>query len=173
MPAKKEGLDGLPIEEVRKRKAKALELIGQLKELFPDLVELTEEDRKFSQGRMRTGEPDVLRAVLVAVDQSPEYFKSLGDEDEGHDPTKFETELLRERLERRELYREIADAIGPVASGFSDTVLHFGSLVRPAVLAAYRIAKTLSRTDQKMKTTLAKAIDFYRAPAKAREPKPS
>lgn len=56
MPAKKEGLDGLSIEEVRKRTAKALDLIGQVKELFPDLKELTEEDRKYSQGRLRTGE---------------------------------------------------------------------------------------------------------------------
>lgn len=86
MPAKKEGLDGLPVEEVRKRRTKALELIGQIKELFPDLVEPTEEDRKYSQGRMRTDEPDVLRTVLGAVDLNPEYFKSLADEDEGHDP---------------------------------------------------------------------------------------
>src|SRR5262245_6566875 len=111
MPAKSQGPGGLPLLELKKRVEKALELIGQVRELFPDLVELTEEERKYSQGRMRTDEPAAMRTVLDAVDASPEYFKSLADEDEGHDPNKFETDLLRDRLERRELYRQVAEAM--------------------------------------------------------------
>lgn len=171
MPAKPQGDGALPLPELKKRVDKALELIAQLRELFPDLLVLTEEDRKYSQGRLRTNEPEALLAVLDGVDQSPEYFKSLADEDEGHDPNKFETDLLRDRLARRELYRKVAEAMAPLATGFDDTTLHHGALVRPAVLAAYRIAKTISATDQKMRTTIAKAIDFYRAPAKARAQK--
>lgn len=172
MPAKPQAPGGLPLPELEKRAEKALDLIGQIKELFPELIEMTEEERKYSQGRMRTEEPAAMRTVLEAVDQSPEYFKSLADEDEGHDPNKFETGLLRDRLERREIYRRVAEALDPLATGFSDTALHYGALVRPAVLAAYRIAKTISLSDQRMRTILAKAIDFYRAPAKARAKKP-
>jgi hypothetical protein len=174
MPAKSKSTpDKVPIEELRKQTKKALELAAELRSLFQELTELTEEDRKFSQGRMRTGEADILRSVLDAVDLQPEYFKSLADEDEGHDPGRFETDLLRDRLERRALYLQVADALDPIVTGLNDTALHFGGLTRPAVLAAYRIAKTLARTDRKMKTAIAKAIDFYRAPVKARSNKTS
>ena len=169
MPSKKDTVDHLPIEELRKRVTKAIALIGEVKALFPDLVKLTEDDRKHSQGRMRHGEPAILRSVLDAVDLEPQYFKSLADEDEGHDPNKFETDLLRERLERRELYQQVADALEPFTADLSDTALHFGGLVRPAALAAYRIAKTLAHTDQKMRNAVAAAIDFFKTTAKPRE----
>lgn len=164
-----EGLDGLEVDDLRQRVDKALVLVDQIIALFPELVRKTEEDQKFSEGRMRTGEGRMLGIVLNAVDLRPELFTSLADRDEGHDPKKLETGLLRDRLQKRELYYKLAAKLKPLASDFDDTALHFGELVRPAVLAAYRIAKTLSETDQQLRTTIAEVIDFFRAPVKNRK----
>jgi hypothetical protein len=160
-------LDELSIAELKARKARALELIAELRALVPGTVTLTEDERRHSLGRLRDGEHDALRLVLDVVDSAPKYFESLADEDEGHEPGRFETNLLRDRLARREILAEIQQAIEPVATGLADTVLHLGGQVRPAVLAAYRIAKTVSRTDRKLRSALSGAIDFYSAPARA------
>lgn len=155
-------LENLPIEELRKRVAEGMAMAKKLRTMFPELVRKTEEDRKYSQGNMRKGEGPMLSKVLDAVDLRPAYFESLADRDEGHDPRKFETPLLRDRLERRELYYQLAAELEPLGSDFEDTALHFGELSRPAVLAAYRIAKTLAETDQALRTAIADVIDFFR-----------
>ncbi len=155
-------LENLPIAELRKRVEEGVALAKKLKTMFPELVAKTEEDRRYTQGNMRTGEGPMLTKVLDGVDMRPSYFTSLADRDEGHDPTKFETSLLRDRLERRELYFKLASEVSSLGSLFGDTALHFGELARPPVLAAYRIAKTLAETDQALRTVIADVIDFFR-----------
>src|SRR5438128_2072309 len=100
-------LEGMSIEELRRRVQKGRELLAQLEGLFPGMVTMTAEERLHSDGRLRNGESAELTAVLDAVDSAPQYFTSLADKDEGRDPTKFETGLLRERLVRRDLLNEL------------------------------------------------------------------
>ncbi|MFO0588452.1 MAG: hypothetical protein U0441_12960 [Polyangiaceae bacterium] len=156
------GLENLPIDELRGRVTKGMILVSELRRLFPELIGKTEDDRKYTQGNMRAGEGAMLLKVLDAADARPHYFASLADRDEGHDPKKFETTLLRDRIERRELYNQVADGLVPLGQLFNDTSLHFGELARPPTLAAYRIAKTLADTDQAVRTLIADVIDFFR-----------
>ena len=159
-------IDILPLKDMRAKVERALVLIAELKALFP-LVTMTEDDRKHSQGRLRDGETAALTATLDVVDLVPKLFESLADKDEGYDPNRFESDLLRERLERRELLARVDSALAPIATRLSDSVLFLGGLCRPAVLAAYRIAKTVSATDKKIRAVLAPAIDFYGRVGKA------
>jgi hypothetical protein len=157
-----EGTGELTIEELRQRAARAKALIGELKGLFPDLRRYTEDQRRSSQGRLREGEAEMLGTVIDVVEYAPHYFASLADQDEGHDPIRLETSLLRDRLERRVVMGEIADT-----RDLGDTAFYYGDLVRPAILSAYRIAKPISKSDIGVANRLAKVIDFYTAPARA------
>jgi hypothetical protein len=157
----------LPLAELERRVARAEKLIAELRTLLPGLVSLSEEERKFSQGRMRTDESKALRHILDAVDIEPSYFKSLADDDEGLHTDHFETELLRERLDRRALLRRISDQLGDLHYGVDDTILTLGALVRPVALAAYRIAKTLAHTDARLRRAIAPAVAFYSGPSRA------
>jgi hypothetical protein len=159
--------DELSIEELRLRGARAQELIAELKALFPDHRRYTEEERRHSQGRLRKDEAEMLGVVLDVVDYAPHYFASLADQDEGDDPDRLETTLLRDRLERRVIMGEVADAIEPFTRVVDDTALHYGELVRPVLLSAYRIAKPISKSDIGVANRLAPVVDFYSAPARA------
>ncbi len=105
-------------------------------------------------------------AVYDAADAKPEIFASLADKDDGLDPKKFETQLLRDRLERRNLIDEIATEAAPLASAFGDTVLALGERVAPVSRAAYKIGKAIAETDAELRTILAPAIDAYARPKK-------
>jgi len=164
----------LPLDELRARARRALALAAEIHELFPDLVRLSELDRKYSVGRMRRGEPEILRSVLDAVELQPEYFRSLeGMSPQGRveprESPPLDVTLLRDRLERRQLLQEVADALGPLTSGFSDTALHLGGEARPIIFAAYRIAKTLAPRDGVMRAAIGRAMAFFAAPVRRRD----
>jgi hypothetical protein len=155
-------IDNLTIEQLTRNINKALDLLEQLDKVLPGLTTLTDDDRKHSEGRIRgEGEVAALRAVLSAVDADPHYFKALADKDEGHDPNKLETQLLRDRLTKRELLARVQDAIDPLTARIGDTILRLGELTRPTTLLAYRIAKQVAEHDEPIKAQLAPALDYY------------
>ncbi|WP_437984203.1 hypothetical protein [Sorangium sp. So ce117] len=66
---------------------------------------LTKEQRKTAP-RLRDGEHAILHKVLDVVDMKPALFESLAEQDEGMDPNRLETALLRERIEKHLLFSE-------------------------------------------------------------------
>jgi hypothetical protein len=154
-------LETLSLDELRQRVDRAKAMLTELDALFPGAVRLTAEDRRTSQGRLRNGESTVLQAVLGAVDSAPQYFVSLADMDQGRDPKRFETDVLRERLLRRDLIDEVSEQLDQLSTRLGDTVLHLGERAAPPVRAAYQIAKVLADSDDQMRTSVAPAIDFY------------
>src|SRR5262245_14986631 len=103
---KTDDIETLSLDELQKRVNKAKALLAEVEALFPGAMTMTAEDRRHSDGRLRVGESETLRTVLAAVDSAPQFFVSLADRDDGHDPKRFETQLLRERLSRRDLLNE-------------------------------------------------------------------
>jgi hypothetical protein len=160
-------MEALPLEELRRRVGLAQELLAQIYALLPHLRRFNEEERRHSQGRLREGEEEMLGAIADVIAYAPQYFVSLADEDEGHDPDQLEVDLVRDRLERRTLITGISKALRPLNEGLADEALYLGGLVRPVLLAAYRIAKPISKTDVGMANRLARVIDFYSEPARA------
>jgi hypothetical protein len=127
----------------------------------PGSSKFSDVERLHSDGRLRDGEPDTLRSILDVVDSAPEYFKVLADKDYGNDPKRFETDVLRERLDRREILTGVANEIGPLSAQISDHVLHLGELTRPPILAAYHIGKPLSEHDAQLGSKMSTAKSFY------------
>ncbi|WP_438027035.1 hypothetical protein [Sorangium sp. So ce233] len=173
----------MPIEEfrVRAEKAKALaaEFAEKLDGLFPGLVTLTKEQRKTAP-RLRDGEHVMLRKVLDVVDMKPALFESLADQDEGMDPNRFETALLRERLEKHLLFSNVAESLSSMGGELGDSTLYTAIKFRETLYAAYRIAKAHAQTDRKVMDVLAPVIDFMRkntaaaaAARKGRKPAPA
>ncbi|KYF78504.1 hypothetical protein BE20_24230 [Sorangium cellulosum] len=188
MPSKKKDSnwttwEDMPIEEFRARaeKAKALaaEFGERLDSLFPGLVTLTKEQRQTAP-RLRDGEHAMLNKVLDVVDMKPALFESLADQDEGMDPNRLETALLRDRIEKHLLFSKLAESLAPIGGELGDSTLYTAVKFREALYAAYRIAKTHAQTDRKVMDVLAPVIDFMRrnvvaaaAAKKSRKPAPA
>lgn len=163
---------GLSVAELRKREAKFDELLAQIVALFPEAHKLAKGDRRASQGKMGEEESAALRGVIDAIDLQPAVFQSLADDDEGHDPNKVETELLRERLDTHAIYSRIAEKLYDAATPLSDSALKAGALVKPVALAAYEIAKPISKRDTAMRGKIAKALDYYGGRTGKKDSKP-
>lgn len=155
------------IEDLRKRAAQGSALIAQNLALFPEAKGLAKQDRRSSRGKMGLVEAKALRGVVGAIDLEPAIFASLADEDEGHDPNKVETDLVRDRFDRHEIYTLQAEAHLAAAKVFTDAALANGALVRPLALAAYEIAKPISKRNAAMREKIAPLMDYYAGNAEA------
>lgn len=151
----------MPVAELEKRVEQGLSYLTKLRELFPGLAQLTDLERRHSDGRLRDGEADALSVVLDIADEQPQYFTALADKDGGIDPNAFETDFLRDQIARRQLLAKLAATGEELAAPLGDTVLTLGGQVRPVLLAAYAIAKSVAAVDPKLRAKLAPVIDFY------------
>ncbi|MEO5725613.1 MAG: hypothetical protein ABI134_32035 [Byssovorax sp.] len=156
----------MPLEELERRVASALVLMQQIADLFPGLLVMTDEERRFTNGRFKSGEGPMFLTIISVMEAFPAFFEGLADFDEGVDPTKVETPLMRDRIQRAEI---LAKLLAPAAklAGMSDTVLQLRGLVRDPIKEAYGIAKSLAKTNAKLKSMLAPVIDYYAAIARA------
>ncbi len=155
------------IDDLRKRAAQSSALNAQIRAQFQEARKLAKQDRRSSRGKMGLTEAGALRGTLDAIDLDPAPFASLADEDEGHDPTKVETALLRERFDRHQIYTELADELMATAKVLTDAALANGALVRPLCLAAYEIAKPISKRNPAMREKISALIDYYAGNAEA------
>jgi hypothetical protein len=158
----------LPADELERRVDEFLALVAsEFERRFGGLVELTQEDRERTDGKFRKGEHEVLEPVLDLADD-PKFqgtFEGLADKDAGADPTKFETQLLRDRLRRHKALSRLLAGLEAIGGDLSDSLLYLGELSRPILLAAYQTAKPIARSNDAVRSKIAKTLDFYRGPA--------
>jgi hypothetical protein len=137
-------------------------LLTQIQQAFPPLVSLSAELRKTSTGRFRDGEDEALAAILAFAVAYPEFFKVLGNKDFGNNPAVFETELLGDRLAKRDLVAGFLADLDALQVKLSDTILKIGAVVRTPLLLAYTIARPIAeKGTTEMQTALAPAVSFY------------
>jgi len=105
--------------------------------------------------------------VLDFAAARSELFGDLADEDDGKDPSTFETELLRERLANAQTLSAITVRIGKTATTFSDSALYVTTLAKRPALAAYEIAKPYKTRDLKNGQLLNAAVNLYGARSRA------
>lgn len=163
--------EDMPLDEFEKRAAKvkqgAIDLAALTDKELPGLRTMTAEQRAHAP-KLRQGEHPMLAKVLDVADLRPALFTSIADQDEGMDPAKFETRLLRDRIEKHRIFGEITAELQPLAGHVSDSALYLSGQFREAVSAAYRIAKTHAMTDKGINDLLAPVIDFMRKAAVVR-----
>ena len=153
----------MPLPELRRRVTEALLLFTKIIELFPGLVELTDDAKRHSSGHYRNDEAESLASLLDVADKKPAVFEPLADKDGGADPKRFEPEVIRDRLERVIILGPLVQAALDFASPASDTRLHLSNLTRPVLLAMYEIVKPQAKHDISIATLAKAALDFYAA----------
>jgi hypothetical protein len=151
----------MPIEKLRTNVAAAMDYLDQIKALLPGMLTLTNEDRRNSSGKFRDGETRGFYDLIQFAIANPQYFDGLADRDQGQDPTRFEPELIRDRLERRDLLAQFAPPAEELGIKANDSVLHLGDLTKPVLSAAYGIARVLAKHNEVVRSSIAKLIDFY------------
>lgn len=147
--------------ELRLTVDQALQKIAEMRTSMGRLVSLTREDRSANNGRFRDGEAAALEGPLDVAEEFPGAFAVLANADGGSDPAVFETALLRDKLRATGMLVQLADALASLSRDVRDTQIQLGADVRGPVLAAYEIAKGQARHDPRVKSALAKTIDFY------------
>lgn len=158
-----------PPSEVEARVNGVMALLAQAEDMLGGLVELTLEERKFSSGRLRSGEPEAITSLLDAADQMPEHFIALAAKDYGSDDAVFESAPTRADLARRAHLSRLSGVLTRLSQGVSDTVLVLGEHVREVSVPAYAIARTAAPLDSRLRTSIAPAVKhFGAASAKAR-----
>ena len=153
-------------EELKVTVAEALKKIAALETYLGDLNLFTKPERQVTIGRFRNGEALALACVLDVADAHPGAFDVLAETDGGDDPATFETPLLRDRLFATDALGALTNALEGLTRRVSDTQLAMGATVHGPVLAAYEIAKVLSKHNAKARAKLAPALDFYGVGAK-------
>src|SRR5262245_58213431 len=101
-PQKKTSLLTADPAEVGKRVDAALALIAQAEEALGPLVELSEDARVHSNGRLRDGESAALLNLLDTADAFGSLFAAIADRDRGTDDGAFESGPTRDNLARRD-----------------------------------------------------------------------
>jgi hypothetical protein len=157
----------MPIAELQTRVRQALDLLSKLDGILPGLIELPEDSRRHSAGRYRTGEAEALSSLLDLAKKKPALFETLADDDAGKDPTRFEADLVADRLHRAMALAPLVQAAESFAAQASDTRLHLGDLTRPVLLAMYEIAKPHAKRDPQIASICKPAIDFYQSVGRA------
>lgn len=160
-------VDTMTPEELRARVQKAHGHIAALLALFPGLLRLDKSSRARTRGRVRgDDERTALGAILDAVELRPTLFACLANKDDGRDPTRVETQLLRDRLERQKLLAGLAGELEPLATLLADTALVQGEGSKPVILDAYEIARPVAQHDAALRSTLTPALDYYTTAAR-------
>ena len=156
----------MPLDELRKRASAAIDHLAQADALLPGLLELPVEVRRHSS-HYRDGEAEALADLLDLAAERPTLFEVLADKDEGVDPTKFEPDLLRERLDRVLVLSPVLAAARRFANPVSDTCMHLGNLTRPVLLAMYEIVKPQAKRNATIASRVKAVLDFYSAIGRA------
>jgi hypothetical protein len=157
----------ISVADLTKHAEEARAQLAEIRAKFPEVTGFAKTDRVGSNGRMGLKEAEALRSVVDAMDLEPGVFGVLADEDSGHDPGKLETSLIRDRFDRHHVYAGLAADLEKLASVFADAALEMGALVKPVSLAAYEIAKPLSKRHKALREKIAPALDYYGANAAA------
>jgi hypothetical protein len=130
---------------------------------LPGLVSLSPDARKRSQGKLRGGEDQALLAIFQTAQAHPDFFDSLGGEDFGQDPGRFESDVLIERLGRFAALVRARQTFAPAFDRLDDSILQLGEQLRVPAGKAYKIAQALAASNPKIRTSLAPATEFYGA----------
>lgn len=169
-PAKKAPVLDADPADVAQRVEKVLGLIAAIEAELGGLEELTEDARKYSNGRFREEESPNITTVLDTADAFPNLFVALAARDRGEDDDVFETGPTRDDLARRDQMARVEAALEPLAQRVGDTVLVLGARVREVSTPAYAIARVAASLHPKLRVMLAPATKSYAASAAKGQP---
>ncbi len=149
--------------ELTSRAAQITKHLDAIDDHLSDGVELSDAERKVALRLQGEDEVTALDGVLDFTDARPELFKDLASEDNGEDPTTFETTLLRGRLANAGTLAGLSTRLDQTRTTLSDSALYVATLAKRPTLAAYEIAKPFQTRDRENGKKLNAAVNLYRA----------
>lgn len=163
-----EALLSTPAQEVEKNVDALVDAIETAQEPFGLLVHMSPEERAGHAGNFREGESGALLAVLAGVKGKQKLFdETLGGDDAGTNPKRFETARLEQLIEHADAHEAAGDALQAAANAHYDTARLLRGTARGPVMAAYEILKPLRAHDPAVQSALSTATEFFSRGANA------
>jgi hypothetical protein len=162
-------LGGLTLAQFREKLREVEGYRAKIRALFTfPLTRYTAEDRQangVAASFSRENEELAYLAVLDGADIAPGTIADadLDDKDGGSDPTAFETDLQRARVEAAKLARKEGEALSQLGFDLNDTGISLGLAAKQLFSVLYGVLKPSTKTNAKLKSALAEAIDFFKA----------
>jgi hypothetical protein len=157
----------LPTEALSSRVTTITAYLDAIDALLSGGSPLSVQERKHALRLQGDEEVEALRGVLDFTEARAELFVDLADEDHGRDPTRFETALLRSRLDNAQIMAKLAARVAKTQSACSDHALYLATVAKGPTLAAYAIAKHYVTRDRQNGKRLIAAFNLYQRNAKA------
>jgi hypothetical protein len=153
----------MTLTELASRATKARGLLVQVAELLPGLVHFSVEERAHSNGKLRTGEADAMKRLLVAAGKHPHLFAALAAKDGGSDPTLFEAQPAIDDLDRIDALAALTSEAQALAQTLSDTQLLFAADAREVAAPVHAIIRANKGLDPALASDAAEGLEFYAA----------
>lgn len=157
-----EALLSTPVAEVEKNVTALVEAVEAAQEPFGLLVHMSPDERAAHAGNFRDGESEALLAVLAGVKGKQGLFdETLGGDDAGTNPKRFETARLEQLIAHADAHEEAGEALLAAAYAHLDTARLLRGTARGPVMAAYEILKPLRAHDPAVQSALSTATEFF------------
>jgi hypothetical protein len=125
------------------------------------LASKTQEERLYSNGKLREGEAEVMTVVLDTMDRFPGIFASLAARDHGEDDKVLETGPARAALARMALLKPLQAELEALLTRVSDDILECAELVKDVTSPGYAIIKANEAVAPEVRKASAPAITYY------------
>jgi len=150
-------------EAARREQAQAL--LASLSALYPEARNMLSDERRRSLGRLVYRDADLYAQLFDVIDGSKirAAFDALGAEDNGDDPERFETEVLRARLRRVGHLSAVSTGLRALADRLDDEALHLGAETATPALLALELARVLAKSNASFRGSIAPVLDALSA----------
>lgn len=145
--------------------------VEALEALFQDARSMMAEHRRRSPGRLVYRDAELYEALFGVIEGSRvrAAFDALGAQDQGTDPDRFETELLRAKLARVSRHSGLSQRLRALADRLDDEAMLTGEEVALPSLMALEMARVLAKGNEEFRAKVApvlNALSAMTAPAR-------
>lgn len=159
---------------LEQRVALSIGYIQALSALWPDLVALTDDQRRASNGRLASRYVGALE-TLFTVASTPPYapaFALLGNTEGKVDGGTFDPAALLDEIQGIAALRKVSIAVKKLDALIDDDLMHRGEKVVEPGLAALDLARSLARSNAHFRAKIATSLNEFKSmTARARRPK--
>jgi len=147
------------------RRAQALGLLASLAALYPEARNMLRDERRRTLGRLVYRDAALYAQLFDVIEGSQirAAFDALGAVDDGEDPQRFETEVLRARLQRVGHLSAVSTDLRKLADRLDDEALHLGAATATPALLALELARVLAKSNATFQGSIAPVLDALSA----------
>lgn len=127
--------------------------------LWPDLVALTDAQRRISKGRQLSRYANAFKMLFDAAAREPYASAFALLSDDGNDGARFDPAAHAAQFEHLAALRAVSDALKHLDALVDDDLLHTGARVVEPGLRVLELARTLARSNARFRAQVAPALN--------------